>query len=422
MKVLTRSICIICAFILASCNNQTNDSNTPSLPIIVPIDSNNQKINELWSRTVEPYLAEDLWHENYNYDASHVLMLPLYYTFILQADDEKKSQFHQFFQRYAANIDYRDANLQRRLFFYFLTVNYLYWCDCNANPVLLEEITNDAIAIWNEHPNTTWGHERFDSYKESITWKINGGQSGTVSYGKALFDAELLLLALGSRLYSIYEENAHKDLIDISQTAQEMILKLGRFNGQRWVFQPGVWFEYRDYAYAGHERVEAGLSPKLVRGIATDSSHIARMPLWLDAISNSENSTNVQDAARGFALQFEELALKTADDDFTAPRLTNYIDGHNGIYRYSYESLEEYSGYGPYELSGSLFNNWYAFTRSEKMKEEFRLLLDNFPLPPDVVKVYAGPTTNRTKHPLVVFPDYFENGFAELYIRIAIQM
>lgn len=404
---------------LSACGGGSGGSDNNTQPPPPPAEN---PIDALWEATVSSYLAEDLWIPEFDYDASHLLMVPLYYAFQLEGTAEQKQDFHDFFERYAANVDDKDPHLQRRLLFYFLTVNYLTWCGCEADPALLSSITNDSISIWNEQPNTTWGGGPFDSYKESISWKVAGGPDGTISYGKAMFDAEILLLAVGSRLKVLQGSSAAPELTEMSDKALEMIENLGQFSGDAWVFQPGVWWEFEDYQYAGHQELLPELEPSPVEGIATDSSHIARMPLWLDAFIAANNNDVLVRAKSGFIKQFETAVLEKADQEFTAPRITNYFDGTNGLYRYGYSTLSGANAYQAYQLSGALVSNWYAFMGSEELKSEFSQVVDNLPLAQNVVELYSGPSNDIEQHPLVKFPNYFENGFAELYMRIALQM
>lgn len=405
---------------LVSCGSDGGGSTTSHPPAPTPPVVENP-VDRLWADTVESYLSDNLWEPEFNYDASHLLMLPLYYAFQMDGSNEQKEHFHQFFARYSAHIEQKDENLQRRLLFYFLTVNYLSWCECSAPSGLLENITLDTINIWNKQTNTTWGAGPFDSYKESISWKVAGGPGGTVSFGKALFDAEILLLAVGARLKVLNGEERVIELEEMTDKAVEMFEVLGVQNAERWIFQPGVWAEYRDYRFAGHHSLENNLAPSIIPNIGTDSSHIARMPLWLDAVIAATDKESLKQIKRGFTKQFEEVALIPSSDVFLAPRLTNYIDGSNGLYRYGFNSLGEFNAYQPYELSGALVTNWYGFMGSEILKAEFSNALDNFPLSPDIIEIYSGPSSTTIHHPLVQFPAYFENGFAELYMRISVQ-
>ena len=99
-------------------------------------------------------------------------------------------------------------------------------------------------------------------------------------------------------------------------------------------------------------------------------------------------------------------------------RMNNYMDGWNGLYRWGYATTGEDSGYRSFELSGSLLTIWWGMLNDPRVTVAYCELAQNFPLPNEAVTLYVGPNTTRERHPLVTWPGYFANGFAELNARL----
>ena len=420
------------SMVLVACGGGSSSSPVvnPSPPPPPPPPA---RIDVLWPDIVTNYLTEELWLPQFNYDAAHLLMLPAYYAFNIADEQAKKQEFIDFFKKYDTQLEGNlDSNIQRRFFFFFLTSNFLKWCDCesqNFQP-LINKLVAQTERVWTTTVTRTFGFPDFANYKESVEWKLNGGPGGTIDYGNAFFDDELNILTTGAVLKSIlqaYKLPESSVINEISAIAQRVLLEKGEFQDDGgWIFQPGVWANYEDYRYAGHSSSQVGLSPSPVNGIGTDSSHIARMPLWLDAVSGSaapDEKAKLINVKKGFEKQFMQHGLVLPDATFSAPRLNNYISGHNGIYRYNYIGFTPGDAYQPYQLSGALVSNWYPFLKSDDLRAVYDNLSKTFPLDQNVVSVYVGPEFDRSgAFPLIRFPDFFNNGFAELYSLIAKRM
>jgi len=109
--------------------------------------------------------------------------------------------------------------------------------------------------------------------------------------------------------------------------------------------------------------------------------------------------------------------LQSFDEKIGVPLINNYLDGNNGVYLYSPKRYPEKLGYGPSQLSGILTLSWYSFLNSEKLNYQFREV--NFPLSTSALNYYIGPPTTRERHSLLSWPEYFTNGFAQLYMLIS---
>ncbi|NPV51845.1 MAG: hypothetical protein HPY60_11730 [Candidatus Methanofastidiosum sp.] len=191
-----------------------------------------------------------------------------------------------------------------------------------------------------------------------------------------------------------------------------------------WLFQPGILEDHPDYAYAGHKVKKFGMKPLPVEGIAMDSSHSHRFPLWLTSLADAhpEGSTKrafYERLKKELEIQLFNKVIIPPTEEFQAWRMTNYMDGYNGIYRWNYVTQGMNNGYGPYELSGTLLLGWWSFLSSSRIQNVYNDLARNFPLPEEVIKTYTGPNTTRERHPLVKLPEAYKNGMIEIIVRLA---
>jgi len=290
---------------------------------------------------------------------------------------------------------------------------------------LYDEIVAVLLVEWFEAEAVNYGGLRFDGMRDRLRGKLNAVDM-IPEYAKAVFDEEFFGLAILSDLYAIDQRNVPEVFAEILQLGYDVYLLEGVEVGDGWLFQPGIWSDYPDYRYAGHDFIAPDLDEFIIEDIATDSSHFHRMPLWLlsmrDAYAEERPEWLFFDALYTRLLrQFEDVMYTPSSTEFPAPRVSNYTDGRNGIYRYEYDTVGSDRGYGPYQLSAvTLPLGWYVFLGSGRLIEDYSTL--PFPLPEEVVELYVGPNTTRTRHPLVRWPDYFTNGFAELHVLMAITL
>ena len=89
MPTFTKKALVTCCLLLAGilgCQEPLGYSDeTPRAPV-----------GHLWSATVKPYLAYDLWTEDESYDAGHHLMVPLHAAFRLRESDWQHAFADQF--------------------------------------------------------------------------------------------------------------------------------------------------------------------------------------------------------------------------------------------------------------------------------------------------------------------------------------
>lgn len=421
--------------IISACSNEES-------PTELSIDS---EIDRLWQETVSIYIIENLWESTHSYDSVNALMLPLRYAHsIANENDSKLQELEDLFYRFSlAYDDNTESNRLRRAY-----LNYFFLHNVKSKlkhglPIydyditLLEKILDVTNYHWSEEwvGNFAPSPRSFDGIKERLIWKASQ-HSTELNYYRAFVDEEILLLASGAVYQYILLHNITglKDELlvkmknvsdDIVDTGKFLFEKESYFSEQGyWTLQPGVFSDFPDYEYAGHAKLDEGLEKSLVPGIWVDSSHLHRMHVFLkdyQDISSGENRDFFTKALAGLTLNFDEQILVDSSFDFNGLRMHNYSDGYNGVYRYSYATTP--SGYGPYQLSGTLFMGWYGLLNSEKLNHGYkRMLLESFPISSEVLKTYVGPNTTRERLELVTWPNYFENGFAELQVYLSVVM
>ncbi|AIY64570.1 hypothetical protein [Pseudoalteromonas piratica] len=398
--------------------------------------NNKARIESIWPQTVSEYMLADLWLPEYNYDAGHMLMVPLHYAFA-KKDEQKIQEFDDFYIRYSLEIENAlDVNRLRQLQFWYLLSQYLvlskesgHWT--NVHQHLHGVIADYLTDFWFFRPIGIWGINTI-GLKERIIWKLES-KDYEPKYKLATIDEEFFTFAIAAdllKLNKFVKEENYIAALDIQKDTLRVFESEVVNTSNGWLYQPGQWDEYQDYIYAGHTTLSDQLTPKPVKGIALDSSHAHRFVLWL--VSFRDSYTNLQDEYiyfdslyDGFISQFKNVIYVEPDQEFDAMRMKNYSDGNNGIYRYRYHEDNPGAiklGYEPYNLSGTLFAGFYPLSQDSYIKGQYQKQCNKFPLEQKVVDLYMGLGPTRATHELASMPDYFENGFAELVCLTATQM
>ena len=191
-------------------------------------------------------------------------------------------------------------NRLNRLQYLYLASRYIVMAEKNgkSNLVpadLINFLFNEIYRLWNMEPAWQWAREPFEGgIRERIAWKLENDDTKLArSYYRAIIDEELFLFAIAADLRA-YErltdfKHHHSATIDeVLHVAKTVFLKkVIPQDGGGWLFQPGVWSDHPDYAYAGNLIKHAEMQTKPVPGIAQDSSHSHRFPLWLTSFSDA---------------------------------------------------------------------------------------------------------------------------------------
>ncbi len=182
------------------------------------------------------------------------------------------------------------------------------------------------------------------------------------------------------------------------------------------------WRDHPDHRFACRVEKQADLQPCPVADVAEDASHSHRWPLWLRSLAGghlpgSSERTYYERLLRGLEQQFHDRVLVPPSAEFAGWRLRNYMDGRNGIYRWSYRTLAGSEGYGPYQLSGVLLHGWWGFLSGGRTRQLYAELAGMFPLTREELLVYAGPPA--AGHPRDPAAGILADGTAELLCRLA---
>lgn len=425
---------IFFSVVLSACGGSSSGSEpttpTPTPPPVTPpVNPTVTAINTLWPETVSAYMQEELWASYNMYDAGLALMLPLEYAFVIEPNEQHQQDFHDFYARYLPEFDasLTTNNLSRFQFLYVM-VRYLAFTQATGwdqeQQSLYDKLLSHFDYMWFEEETLQAGNQGTRS--EILQQKLNNIGQSSPKYLRATIDLEFYGFAIAAEIAAMQRQAGQ----DVSITVQHMLdLALATFQQEvtntdaGWLYQPGQWDDYVDYIYAGHDTLTTDLQPAPIAGIATDSSHSHRMPLWLLSLANgfvvgSEERTYFESLSAGFESQFMEVVYLAPSADFAAPRMTNYMDGNNGIYRYRFHDDPNLKlGYDAYNLSGTLLVGFYPYMKNAQLRDAYVQL--SFPLADDILNLYLGlggtPDTSRA----FIITDYYLLGQAEIYALIA---
>lgn len=428
--------------LLTSCSS---DKATTSSVIEVP-SADGDAIDVLWQNTVTEVLSQDLWSSRDMYDTAHVLMQPMQYAFA-NNDADKMAEFDLFFDR--LDVNFSDAQSTSRVAltqFMFFVSEYLVIKSEQGDFGTVQSSLESKLRNWwvnfVDSEAWMWDVDPFPNVWSRLEWKLDVTEPN-YSYYKAMFDEELYSLAMMANFIHLQKAgnlaSGQEDFNRLSEQAVPLLKRIlqeevdftNRYDGTtrfNWSFQTGVWWQHKDFIYAGNAELASDLEPSPIENIALDSAHMHRWPVWLKTYArafadDAPMLTYLEQLRTGYTQQFNEFVYTKSDNDFKAPRMVNYFDGRNGVYRFQHVTQGE-SGYGPYQNSSILFYGWYGnlIEADQFVADIERLLENNMRLSDFELATYVGPNTTRERNPLFALPSYFTDGMAELNIRITLAM
>lgn len=388
------------------------------------IDSRDQ---ELWNATAALHLRDNLWASTNIYDAAHVLMLPIHAAFYF-GEPNWQRQIADMWHRYTlATPSEVDPVILNRLQWSYVASRF---CSLAADagktnlvpPSLPDLIETEIKNYW--LPGRVPGNNR-----ASVLYRLT---NLTVSpqHIRAISDIDFYVWTAGAEMKKYRRKTGlppSPPLDEMVDIGFRVVSQEGRFLADGgWVYQPGIWSGHSEYAYAGRTEKAPGMTPLPVPGIANDTSHSHRFPAWLQSMLDAYPPSAAEHrfllkVQKSLELQFYSKIYQAPSTEFPAPRTHNFMDGHNGVYRWNPSAIVP-NGYGPYELSGTLTLGWWTFLGSQRAKDSHLQMLASFPLPQTVVDTYNAYPATRARHPLVVWPDFFHNGYAELIAGLAAKL
>ena len=373
---------------------------------------------ELYSATVSTVLSQNLWYSRDIYDTAHLLMVPLWYAF--ESGNEKYiEEFSNHYKRFVSYLESNESEfaenskMQKNHYLYlaseFIMLCELYDYNDYIPEGLYEHIENYVIDYYYNY-KAAWG--RAIGIPEILDKILSGEEifvkNITKTFYRAITDLETFPLAIMANLYTIQKNsgllNEHTQTYKKAMEYTYRIFKtevVWNSDGG-WNLQPGVWAEHPDYAYAGVEKVDENTRKSLVENITWDSSHYQRFAVFLNSFMRAQDTAEraryFSELIEGLSVQFLEFVLVRPEEKIPFYRITNYMDGSNGFYRYGYH--EDGVGYGPYQHSKTLLYGWWTFLRNEEISNIYSDIVKQFPLDGYGKKVYYDPVTIRERNKL----------------------
>ncbi|MBM4075985.1 MAG: hypothetical protein FJ267_10110 [Planctomycetes bacterium] len=403
---------------------------SPTLPEAYSVGTIEVRPNtdQLWDQVLTPYLSQDLWIEQNIEDASHTLQVPLERAFAM-VDDKWRNQFADHFRRFMEARPTINVQLYR-LEYYYLASRFVTLAaktgHVNLIPNGMTTLLYDEVEkLWLLEPAWLWDSPPFPGgIRERVIWKRDV-QTVPAKYFRGITEHDQFVIAIAAELKK-YEritgttESRSPVLDDVLTVAKTLFEKFVVYQpGGGWLFQPGVWSDHPEYRYVGNPEVLPNLQQSLIDDIGEDSSHATRWPLWLKSLKeaypdNTPGRAYYQGLINGLEIQFMETVVVAPTATFDGYRTNNFMDGRNGVYRYSYYTAGTGRGYGPYSVSATLFYGWWTFLDTDRVRNIYDYMQDRYPLNNQLVTTYVGPNTSRIRNPLETFPAAFTNGMKEV--------
>jgi len=395
-----------------------------------------QRYARLWTENVAPLLERPVWQANTSrYDATTVLMVPLHAAFELNQPGWQQ-QFFEHFTRFVGaqppNI-FPAADELSWLQYDYLVSQFLVLAAKQRKavpPGLPSLLRRHVISLWTTRPAWQWASNPFKGIKSRLAWKLKVDRTNK-SYYRAIIDHEEYLFAIAADLIAYDRITGQPD--PSTATLREILEAAHATYAQRityrpdggWLFQPGAWTDHPEYQYAGRSEKVAGMAPAPLRDVAEDVSHSFRFPLWLislrRAARDSVEAAYYEHLLTGLDEQLFRHVVKPPTSSFNAYRLTNFMDGRNGVYRWQYSERGATWGYGPYQLSATFTLGWWAFLGTSRVHDAYQAELARFPFSSNVLATYFAnladinsPSGKPLRDPL--------GGFRELLLFLAVRL
>lgn len=395
---------LACALLFAGCNAADSD---PAPQTVAKSES----VSPIWgTQRWCDYLSDPLWSKRDAYDAAHVLLIPLEHAFAFN-DVPLKACFSGYVDRVQQAVRNHDIDLGRLAWLQHLHLvsRYLVLAgDVDSAGWVAAQFNR----FWSTESAWLWGMEPFTGIRDRIVWKLNeSDESLARSYYNVVFDEDYFALSLGVDLYGLYSvagrlEECGNGCVEARELFLRVFSERTEWRGDGWLIDVGRWDDHRDFAHAQYYRPplssEGGALPiQPRRGGVIDSSHAHRYPSWLRSaqLALRKDEGFIKSLIRGLSHQFSTVILEA--DQGRIPILNNYMDGHNGWYRWDYPThTGVHKGYGPYALSGTFSLGWWSLLGDERIAEQYARLAQSFPLSEAELQLYKGSST-RERHPLI---------------------
>lgn len=333
----------------------------------------------------------NLYSDRDAYDSLHFLMVPMYYAF---NNDDKDiiSCFDKIFKRFIDGCDGSPSETEQSLKnsqWYYLCSEYLVLQQKHQhhiNNTLFKKVFKYAKEYKSTHKGNWTDYKQYDNFIDLLNGLLYGdGYESGNSYNNIIVDSELEALGIICDIAFIRNSNnlikeqlKDENWIDqIIRLSDEVIKLQGKFDGNYWNFQIGMWDDHSEYAYAGYSCLDEIKNPykrKPLRNVSWDSSHFFRMPLLLESIKRVQNDDEFyNNVEKGLANQFIDKVMICPTKKRNYWLANNYMDGRNGVYRYNPDNQ---TGWDRSCLTVSVLMGWWAFCGSDRISEMYRDLYE----------------------------------------------
>lgn len=386
----------------------------------------------LYNDTVIALLEQELWTSRDAYDASHYLMVPMFYAF-RSGESSLIEAYARFFARFAEEVGsgtsaFTSIGDLDKLQFHFFATQFMVLCALHGRqelvPAVLPELSQRCAEYVLYDVPSNWGVE--PSYEYHIQTVLSGKQYSR-QYYSMIDDFTLFSLGIlcGPHIYhsesnlpvSRTEEQAREDAYQLF--ASPLLNTTTADDG--WLFQVGVCSDYGDFAYAGNPSITEGIEPCVKEDIVADSSHFHRMPLLLATFGLAQTEYERQALFLQRRAQLSNQLINHVLQEVDGHWLTTtFMDGTNGVYRYSYNT--EGVGLEGYALSGTFLMGWWSLLADDRVSEVYRDILPTFPMAGDRSNPYYDYATTRERNPFFDASSAFDTGMLECTVLCAARL
>lgn len=410
---LIRTCAAVLAFLIAAVPGSWSAPQAPQVQA--------DEVHQLWSSTIDPNLLRQVKANDQAQTVGVTMMVPLHAAFQRRDEGWIQSfavQFSQFASDPSALPSGEVAEISR-LYYFYLASQFVVLAKRNGRqdlipPNLPDLLYSEVHSFWNVTPAWQFDQKPFPGAgRERLLWKLRNHKVRK-SYYRAVLDHDLYVFAIAADLKEFEgtadQQKAWRRLLDdvLSIARQVFTQEVAYQPDGGWIFQPGVWTDHPEYQYAGNQEALPGIQPAPVRGIAPDSSHSLRFPLWLTSLMDanppdSEEYRFYENLRSGLEKQFFNKVLHQPTAELPCFLITNFMDGSNGVYRWSYQTLGKGNGYGPYQNSASFLFGWWVFLDTDRIRNVYREVAAQFPWPRQCVELYLRPHPSDVPRPESAF-------------------
>jgi hypothetical protein len=423
-----KRVTYLVAIMLAGCGNVPTQPQSVSRTHLAPT---RDTLSVLWETYVGSQLAGAPWTAGEAYDAGHQLMVPVHAAFVLHRGDWQH-QFSDMLGR-ALREGLRQAptnveTIRSRLMFLHVASRFVVLAQ-QTDPSLIpdglvDEMYRQLDTLWYRGGPAKVEQLAGQGIRDHLLRVLarQARKQSPIPVG----DYERMLIAIAGDLRHVERLSGQRarlastvdDILALGLRVHRELITMLPQGG--WVFQAGARSALPEYAYAGQPAIVAGMPEKRVPDIAEDASHSHRTPVWVMSLAGAyapgtPERDYYEKLAHGLSDQFFRSVLVHPTPDQPFYRVTNFMDGRNGIYRQ--EAKDGWRMYGPYQLSGSLDLGWWAFLPSPCTVPVFRDMAASFPRSTGALETYNGGRYNPQAR-----ANFHRDGHAELEMRLAAEI